>query len=73
MDVRNCRQCGRLYNYVGGAYRNLCPNCIKYVEDKFAEVKEFIEENKNATINIVATECEVSTKQIEQWIRTVAT
>ena len=69
MDVRNCRQCGRLYNYVGGAYRNLCPNCIKYVEDKFAEVKGYIEENKTATINMVATECEVSTKQIEQWIR----
>lgn len=69
MDVRNCKQCGRLYNYVGGAYRNLCPECIKYVEDKFAEVKAYIQDNVNASINEVSRECKVSTKQIEQWIR----
>jgi len=28
MDVRNCRQCGRLYNYIGGSMYNLCPDCI---------------------------------------------
>ena len=45
MDVRNCRMCGKLYNYIGGAYRGLCPNCIKVMEDKFIEVKEFINDN----------------------------
>lgn len=29
MDVRNCRGCGRLYNYIGGSYRNLCPDCVR--------------------------------------------
>ena len=38
MDVRNCRQCGKLYNYIGGSYRNLCPSCIKQLEDKFMEI-----------------------------------
>jgi len=48
MDVRNCRQCGKLYNYIGGSYRNLCPSCIKQLEDKFMEIKEYIRDNKVA-------------------------
>lgn len=69
MDVRNCRGCGRLYNYIGGSYRNLCPDCITKLEEKFAEVKEYIEENRSAMINEVSSVCDVSVKQIEQWIR----
>ena len=69
MDVRNCRMCGKLYNFIGGPYRNLCPNCIEKMEKKFDEVKEYIEEHKAATINEVSEECDVSSRQIEQWIR----
>lgn len=69
MEVRNCRQCGRLYNYIGGSYRHLCPGCIKKMEDKFEIVKDYIEEHRTASINEVSAECEVGVKQIEQWIR----
>ena len=44
MEVRNCKNCGRLYNYIGGAYR-LCPDCMKKLEEKFQEVKQYIEDN----------------------------
>lgn len=69
MEVRNCRQCGCLYNYIGGAYRNLCPNCISKLEDKFEEVKAYIEEHNTATIHQVSIDCEIDVRQIEQWIR----
>lgn len=69
MEIRNCRQCGRLYNYIGGAYRNLCPACVEKVEDKFTEVKRYIEENPNADIRTVSIEVDVSVKQLEKWIR----
>ena len=63
MEVRNCKMCGRLFNFVGGSgpYRNLCPNCV--------ERKEYIDEHPAATINEVSEECDVSARQIEQWIR----
>ena len=51
MDVRNCRQCGKLYNYIGGSYRNLCPSCIKQLEDKFMEIKEYIRKQFNVILN----------------------
>lgn len=69
MEVRNCKQCGRLYNYIGGSYRNLCPDCIATVEEKFSKVKEYIQEHREAGIHQVSTECEVSVRQIEQWVR----
>ena len=68
MEVKNCRGCGRLYNYIGGKYR-LCPDCLKNLEEKFQEVKQYIEEHKTAPMKTVSEECNVSTKQIEQWIR----
>ena len=69
MDVRNCRMCGKLYNYIGGPYRGLCPDCVRKMEDKFEEVKEYINENGTATISQVSADCEVSVKQIEKWVR----
>lgn len=69
MDVRNCRSCGKLYNYVGGTYRNLCPNCISALEDKFQLVKEYIDEHHSAIMSEISEECGVSVKQIEQWVR----
>lgn len=52
-----------------GPYRNLCPNCVERMEDKFQDVKEYIDEHPAATINEVSEECDVSARQIEQWIR----
>lgn len=68
MEVKNCKECGRLYNYIGGTKR-LCPVCMGKLEDKFQEVKQFIEDNRSAPMNVVSQECDVSTKQLEQWIR----
>ncbi len=67
MEVTNCRDCGRLFNYMGGA--RLCPACQKKLEEKFQEVKAYLEENKNATVEQVSEELDVSVKQIRQWIR----
>ena len=67
MDVINCKGCGRLFNALTRVRH--CPNCQAKLEDKFQEVKKFINENPGSTIDIVSEECEVSAKQIKQWIR----
>ena len=38
MDVRNCKGCGRLFNYYGGV--PLCKACKDKLEEKFQEVKD---------------------------------
>ena len=67
MEVRNCRNCGRLFNYLGGP--NICPACRDEVEKKFQDVKEFIRENPRANIQEISEANEVSSSQIRQWIR----
>ena len=67
MNVRNCRKCGRMFNYITGM--PICPACKEVMEVKFQEVKEYIREHKGAGINEVASECNVETQQITQWLR----
>lgn len=67
MEVKSCRNCKRLFNYITGP--RLCSSCKESLEKKFSEVKKYIEEHKNATVNMVSEEMEVSVQQINQWIR----
>ena len=66
MEVRNCKNCKRLFNYLGGD--PICPACKEELEEKFSVVREYVWDHKNATIDQIGEACEVSTKQIKQWI-----
>ncbi len=67
MEVSNCRGCGRLFNVITNT--RLCPQCIQKLEDKFQEVKVYLEEHPNSPIDIVSQDNDVSVKQIRQWVR----
>ena len=67
MNVSNCRGCGRLYNAITNT--KLCPQCVNKLENKFSQVKEYLRENPNSSINKVSKEMDVSVKQIKQWVR----
>lgn len=67
MNVRNCRLCGRIYNYVMGP--NICPACRDSMEAKFQEVKEYIRNHKGCGIPEVSEACDVEAGQIRQWLR----
>lgn len=67
MNVRNCRSCGRIFNYICGPH--ICPSCREALEAKFQEVKEYIRAHKGAGIQEVAEVCDVEVSQIHQWLR----
>lgn len=67
MDVRNCRRCGKMFNYVSGP--TVCPACKEEQEKQFQNVKQYIEDHDRATINEIAEECDVNPQQIRQWVR----
>ena len=68
MDVKNCRECKRLFNYTGGGYY-LCPQCMEKLEEKFKNVKQYIYDNPKASMAEIAENNDVTTNQIERWIR----
>lgn len=67
MEVRNCRECGKMFNYMGGA--PICPTCMKKMDEKFAAVKEYIYNNPGVGIQQVSEEMEVSVNLIKKWVR----
>ena len=67
MNVSNCKSCGRLFNVISTS--KICPDCQRKLEEKFQEVKEFLKENPFANIDVLSQECEVSVKQIKEWVR----
>lgn len=67
MELKNCRNCKRIFNYITG--EPLCPKCRDYMEDKFQEVKQYITDNPRENITEVAEACEISVAQIKRWVR----
>jgi flagellar operon protein (TIGR03826 family) len=67
MEVRNCKSCKRLFNYLSGP--RLCPACTEELEKKFTLVKDYIWDHPNANMATISDEFDVSSQQIKQWIR----
>lgn len=67
MEVRTCKQCKRIFNYLTGA--PICPRCKDLLEEKFAEVKDYVREHPSDGVAEVAEANEVSPNQIRRWIR----
>jgi len=66
-DVRNCRRCGRIFNYIGGA--PLCPVCKEEDEEDYKRVKQYLYEYPGATMTQVATELNVSLEKIRRFLK----
>ena len=67
MDVRNCRRCGTIFNYITGV--PICPACREEEEKRFQVVKKFVQDNVQAQIPEIVEACDVSHNQIHAWIR----
>ncbi len=67
MNVRNCRKCGKIFNYAMGPI--ICPQCKDDLEEKFKQVKEYIAGHPHCGISEVSRECDVEISQIQQWLR----
>ena len=67
MEVKSCRTCKRLFNYVSGP--QICPACKDELEKKFYEVKEYIRENPKQGIKEIAEATGTTTQQLQQWVR----
>lgn len=67
MEVKTCRTCKRLFNYVAGPVR--CPACSEALEKRFQQVKQYIWDHKTATLQEISEANDVSVGQLRQWVR----
>ena len=68
MEVKSCKRCKKLFNYIG-RMTPVCPICMKEMEEKFEACRKYIKENPGANIQKVSEETGVSMKMIKQWGR----
>jgi flagellar operon protein (TIGR03826 family) len=67
MGLANCKRCGRLYNQT--AIHDVCPECVKEEERMFFIVRDYLKENRRATINEVHEATEVPLTTIMKFLR----
>ncbi len=66
-DVRNCRKCGRIFNYIGGEL--ICPMCRKADEEDFQRIKKYLYEFPGASLSQVSAELEISVEKIKKFLK----
>lgn len=67
MDVKNCKYCGKIFQYIGGS--QICQQCKKDLEVKFKQVKHYLYEHPNMSIQKTAEDNQVSIHQLNRWVR----
>lgn len=67
MEARNCKKCGKIFNYIGGI--PICPACKDKAEEQYQTVKKFVQDHKQASMKEIVEQCGVEQKQVQQWIR----
>ena len=66
MDVRNCKRCKNLFQYVGN---KLCDGCIKEEEKDFDRIKEYLDEHEGANLMQVSTELKIGIDRLKRYLR----
>ena len=67
MEVKLCRRCKRLFQPM--ADEVMCYDCRVESEKEFKAVREYLRDNPGAGVKEVSNECEVSERQIIEWVR----
>ncbi|HEY8463334.1 MAG TPA: MerR family transcriptional regulator [Bacillota bacterium] len=66
MDIRNCRRCGRIYQYNG---RYICNNCLRQEEEDFQKVKQDLIDHPGSSLLDVSERTGVELKVITRFLR----
>jgi flagellar operon protein (TIGR03826 family) len=66
MDVRNCRRCGKMYQFMGSY---ICMNCVRQDDEDFIKVKEYVLDHHGASPVDVSEATGVEIKTISRFLR----
>ena len=66
LDLRNCKNCGRAYQFDGNTF---CKRCRQDSEAAYTKVKEYLYEHPGASVAEVSEATEVEEKVILKFLR----
>jgi flagellar operon protein (TIGR03826 family) len=66
MEIKNCRRCGKIFQYNGN---RICPACIHKEDEDFMLVKEYLKTHPGSTTIELSENTGVDVKTIIRFIR----
>lgn len=66
MDVRNCKRCGKIYNYTGSA---VCNNCLRQEQEDFEKIRDYLFRNPNSSAAEVSEALGIELKVISRFLK----
>ncbi|RAP73940.1 TIGR03826 family flagellar region protein [Paenibacillus montanisoli] len=66
MNLGNCPRCGKLF---AKNFRDVCPACIKEIDNEYTLCSDYLRKHKGAIITELSDATGVSIKQITKFIR----
>ncbi len=66
MDVRQCKTCNRLFQYMGKPY---CPECMDEMDRMFIKVRDYLYDHPDADIPEISKKTEVKEKVILDFLK----
>lgn len=66
MDIKNCKRCGRIFQYVGNP---LCQDCLKEDEEEFNKVRTYVADHSKPSIKETSLATGVDEKKIIKYLR----
>jgi flagellar operon protein (TIGR03826 family) len=67
MDIRNCKRCGKVFNYVGVA--SVCAECAQREQEDFQKVREYLFAHPNSTTLEVTKATGIDPKVISRLLK----
>ncbi len=66
MEVRQCKKCGRLFQYTSGL---VCPECSEKIDRDFVLVRDYLYKHEQADIKEISENTGVEEKQILVFLK----
>ena len=66
MDIRNCKRCGKVFNYIGVS---VCAECVQKEQEDFEKVREYLFNHPNSTTIEVTNATGVDPKVISRLLK----
>lgn len=66
MQVKQCRNCGKLFNSLG---RSVCLECEEELDRQFRRVRDYLYDHPNADIAQIVKQTEIPERTILQFLR----
>lgn len=66
LNIANCPKCGKIF---AKGIHNICPACVKQIEEEYEVCLKYLRDNRGATIADLSESTKVSIRQITKFIR----